>query len=211
MQKSEINFEIHKVFPEILTIYKLPHDKKEEEFLKSLPVSEIIPSKSGENETKLCCISKNYFILEKNKILKNKLLKCVKHFSNEMSLGFDLKITTSWLTKTLPGGYSQKHFHALSFYSGVYYPFNSIKKYSLEFSKGHEDFFSITNYIKKFDHITNRIKVELDSNTLIIFNSLIKHRIPKNITNEDRYSLAFNMMPSGIVGNLRSDSNYNFK
>jgi len=211
MKDSELKFEIHKVFPEIIAVYKLPHDEEEENFLKKFKLTEMGSSSSEEHGGKHCYISNEYYILEKNKILKNKLLKCVNHFKEEMSLGFDLKIITSWLTKTLPGGFSQRHFHSLSFYSGVYYPFRSIKKYTLEFMKGHEDFFAITGYIKKFNYITNRIKLEVDSNTLIIFNSLLEHRIPKNNTNEDRYSLAFNIMPTGKLGVLNSDSHYHFK
>jgi uncharacterized protein (TIGR02466 family) len=202
--------DIIKIFPEIIAIYKLPHDKTEEDFLKKIDLTEVDSSLIEELGGKDCFISKNLYILEKNKLLKNKILKYINNFSDKIGLNFKLKITTSWLTKTLPNGFSRKHFHPLSFYSGVYYPFKSIKKYSIEFMKNKNDFFELSEYVKHFEYVNSKIKIDLDHNTLIIFNSALEHGVPKNNTNKERYSLAFNMMPTGLIGNLKSDSQYKF-
>ena len=52
------------------------------------------------------------------RILLNKFKRVAKenfYYKN------DFVISTSWMSKTDPGGYSQMHMHKNSFYSGVYY------------------------------------------------------------------------------------------
>jgi uncharacterized protein (TIGR02466 family) len=206
-----MDFETHKIFPETVAFYKLPYNRKEEEFLKKFEFTELNTSVNEDLGGKNCFISKELYVLNKNNLLKNKLLKCVNHFMNELGLNFKVKITTSWLTKTLPGGFTQEHAHSLSFYSAVYYPFKSIKNYEFEFMKKRNDFWELSGYVKHHNHISNKLKIEVNQNTLIIFNSNIKHRIPKNNTEHLRYSLAFNTMPIGFVGDKNSDSNHHFK
>jgi uncharacterized protein (TIGR02466 family) len=206
-----MNFEIHKIFPEAIAFYELSYNKKEEEFLKQFQFTELNTSINEDLGGKNCFISKELYVLNKNNLLKNKLLKCVNHFINELGLDFKLKVTTSWLTKTLPKGFTQEHNHSLSFYSAVYYPFQSTEKYEFEFMKKKNDFWELSGYVKHYNHINNKFKVEVNQNTLIIFNSNIKHRIPKNNTKNIRYSLAFNTMPIGFVGDKNSDSQFKFK
>jgi len=61
--------DIIKIFPEIIAIYKLPHDKTEEDFLKKIDLTEVDSSLIEELGGKDCFISKNLYILEKNKLL----------------------------------------------------------------------------------------------------------------------------------------------
>ena len=61
--------DIIKIFPEIIAIYKLPHDKTEEDFLKKIDLTEVDSSLIEELGGKDCFISKNLYVLEKNKLL----------------------------------------------------------------------------------------------------------------------------------------------
>jgi uncharacterized protein (TIGR02466 family) len=206
-----MKFTTHKIFPETLFIYKLNNEKKEENFVKKFKFSETKPFEKDKGGNENCFLSKDLYVLEKNILLKNKILKCINHFKDELKLNFKLKITTSWITKTLPEGFSQRHSHSLSFYSGVYYPINSENRYDIEFIKTKVDYWNLHSCVKEYDYINSDIKFSFPSNTLIIFNSSIEHRIPKNIINQDRYSLAFNIMPEGMIGDITTDSHYYFK
>lgn len=206
-----MNFEIHKLFPETLGIYQLPYDKKEEDFVKKFKFRETNDSLDNEKANG-AYITSDLFILNKNKLLKNKLLSCVNHFVKEqLGFTFNVNITTSWLTKTMPKGFSQEHTHTLSLYSGVYYPCKTDHTYNIQFLKTENDFFQLSSYVKHFNHISNSAQFSVKHNTLILFNSRLKHKVPKNDTKEIRYSLAFNTMPFGYLGDKLSDSQYDFK
>lgn len=205
-----MNFEIFKLFPETIGAYPIPHDKKDESFIKNLAYRETGKSQEKEIATG-SFISENLYVLDKNKHLKNRLLKCVNHFiKEELGFNFDVKITTSWGTKTLPQGFSTDHAHSLSFYSGVYYPCVADYLYNIQFLKRESDFFILSYYVKHFNHINNECTFSVKHGTLLLFNSRLSHKIPRNETNETRYSLAFNIMPVGVVGNKTTDSHYYF-
>jgi hypothetical protein len=48
-----------------------------------------------------------------------------------------------------------------------------------------------------------------ENNVLILFPSDLEHSIEKNLSEENRYSLAFNILPLGEIGS--EDSKINFK
>ena len=206
-----MKFELFKLFPETIGTYLIPYDKKNDFFTKKLTFKETNESKEKEIATG-SFISNDLYVLNKNKLLKNKLLKFVNHFiKEELGFNFNVKITTSWGTKTLPQGFSTEHAHSLSFYSGVYYPCITENLYNIKFVKKEHDFFIPSYYVKHFNHINNECIFSVKYGTLLLFNSRLSHKIPKNKTNEIRYSLAFNIMPIGNVGNKNSDSYYYFK
>ena len=39
-----------------------------------------------------------------------------------------------------------------------------------------------------------------EKNTLLVFNSMLAHRIAQNTSKNTRYSIASNMMPKGVIG-----------
>jgi hypothetical protein len=192
-----MNHKLIKIFPETVSIYEVPYDKKDDSFVKKSIFRETGKSEEVANGS---FISNDLYVLDKNKSLKNKL-----------GFNFDVKITTSWATKTLPKGYSSDHSHSLSFYSGVYYPCMTDHLYNIQFFKNDRDFFILSYYVNHYDHINNECMISVKHGTLLLFNSRLSHKIPKNETNEIRYSLAFNTMPVGNVGNKLTDSHYYFK
>ena len=67
--------------------------------------------------------SKSMNVLDGYEDEKKTLMDCVNLYKNEVMKWHksELKITTSWLTKTEQGGFSKSHFHYNSLISGVLY------------------------------------------------------------------------------------------
>ena len=134
-------------------------------------------------------------ILEKEKlILMNAVryyLKTVFHYSGKFKMG------NSWLTKTLPNCESQLHMHRNQWISACYYPFGS-KGISISFVRGNPATFIDVDY-DDYESIysCDEFKFYPKENTLIIFPSYLLHKINKNLSKKDRYSLAFNIHPIG--------------
>ena len=103
----------------------------------------------------------------------------------------------SWVTKTEPNGHGNEHSHSNSWLSGVYYPEDNNQS-GIRFS--YEN--TIFNNVPKEFNIYNSHTWTLDSekNLLIIFFSNLRHRILPNLSKQNRYSLAFNVMPKGDFG-----------
>tara|TARA_A100001234_G_C12461520_1_gene315407 strand:- start:48 stop:638 length:591 start_codon:yes stop_codon:yes gene_type:complete len=109
----------------------------------------------------------------------------------------EFRITTSWGTKTLPNGYSQFHNHTNSVYSCVFY-FDDVSGGNIEFTTTNNSFqlnapseVNILNLRNFF--ITPR------KNLLLIFPSYLLHRVAENNSEQTRYSLAFNIFPTGSI------------
>ena len=157
--------------------------------------------------------SKNTRVLEKypntKKILLNKFIEIAR---NTLNYNCDFLISTSWITKVKPGGFSHRHSHRNSFYSGVYYFEN---EYSL--NSGSIRFTSPVNNLSDYDiDSSNRGKFSVlssknwrippEKKKLLLFPSYLEHTVLKNNEKIDRHSIAFNIVPIGKYGN--GDSTY---
>ena len=105
-----------------------------------------------------------------------------------------IKMTTSWLTAIEPDETPVMHRHTNSWFSGVYY-FQDSPYTGLEFKNPIE---------RDIDLVTKgsllNWRLQPKKNMLIIFPSYLHHKIEKNTFDEVRHSLAFNVMPDGIIG-----------
>ena len=147
-------------------------------------------------------------ILEDDRLtfLKNELLNEFHLFSkNEMKDVNDFQITTSWLTKTFKGQSSNLHNHHHSFYSGLLYLQTSDDGAEIVFknmdsnNKGLE--------VSEFNVYNSRTwKVKPKDALVLFFPSELYHKIAKSNSDVIRRSLAFNLMPTGALGNPNSDS-----
>jgi len=199
--------QIEPIFPQaVIGLNKLKVDyNKVLKYIENIEFERTNPSIQKEAEV---YISKNHNILENISDLKNQICNSVKNYLNNiMKLKMDFQFTTSWVTKTLPNGYSQKHSHNNSFLSGVYYPIGD-KNFSIKFYKK-KDFWSV----QTIDN--NNLNAEwycfniYENSALILFPSHLKHSIEKNLSDKTRYSIAFNTLPFGEIG--EEDSKINFK
>jgi len=132
--------------------------------------------------------------------LKEKIKKNVDHYLFEvLKYKMNYKFLNSWATKTTPSGFSHSHTHHNTFLSGVYYPVGH-ENFKISFLKKDNDFWDIeTSEINLFNIKSLYVDI-VDNNTLLLFPSSLKHRIEKNDSDMDRYSIAFNINPKGEIG-----------
>jgi len=199
--------QIEPIFPQaVIGINKLNIDyNKVLKFIENIEFEETGSSKEGEC---FCSISKNKNIFKQLPFLENEIYKQIEHYlQNVMKFKMSFQFTTSWATKTSSNGYSQKHSHSNSFLSGVYYPIGS-EYFNIKFYKKN-NFWSIKTIENNNLNMSWYNLTIVQNSILILFPSHLKHSIGKNLSNETRYSIAFNTLPLGEIG--VADSEINFK
>lgn len=114
----------------------------------------------------------------------------------------DAKLTTSWLTRTEPDCGSQVHTHKNSWYSGVLWLTDMPDNCALQLENPNNDHSPwALNEPEEWESVNTPIwEVFPEKNKMILFPSHVRHRIAKNTTGQDRYSLAFNFLPQGSIG-----------
>ena len=115
----------------------------------------------------------------------------------------ELKITQSWLNKTLINEGHHYHCHPNSYLSGVFYIKTNDDDKIMFYSNDQR-----TNYYRPTFNNWNLVNSEswwlpTPQNSLIIFRSDLYHSVPKTL-NEERVSLSFNTFPINDLGNEQS-------
>lgn len=115
------------------------------------------------------------------------------------------EITTSWVNKTAKGGYGANHYHSNSLISGVLYLEVDELSGKICFHKQlhWNNLFSDTIRVTYSEINDTNAEVVLFApriNDIILFPSHLAHSIPANESEQDRFSLAFNVFPRGVVG-----------
>mgnify|MGYP001188381227 CR=1 FL=1 len=153
-----------------------------------------------------------YRVLEEFPTIKNILNQYVNKVLGE-TIGYDANfaITTSWMTLTTKNSKSQKHVHKNSFWSAVYYFDDDYGKKAgrIGFQNPIPQLSSFLPEIKEdeINSITaNEIYLKPRSKMLILFPSYVYHEIAIHREDNDRRSLAFNIVPTGLYGT--GDSRY---
>ena len=126
--------------------------------------------------------------------------------------GYDIKnkIINTWATKSNPGAVAGSHTHSNFWLSAVYYPHGSKKeKFSIWFEN--------SKYLNFSPHVNNcnilnstAFNLPVQEGDLIIFPAYLKHKIGRNNSKKPRYSIAFNILPSGTVGKRDGFLEYKF-
>jgi|TARA_R100001163_G_C4976784_1_gene134512 uncharacterized protein (TIGR02466 family) len=190
-----------------LFIYKL--DIKNDWTLK-FKKEKFKPAKITNSETDkfMCLVGEDFNALNKYKELNKEIKKAVDQTLKKklMLENIDYRIFSSWITKTPPQSFSDPHNHCNSWLSGVYYPKGN-PGFGIKFyHDGISQFFTPP---KKYNTYNSREWVVIPKdNYLVLFFSQLRHQIMPNLSSEDRYSLAFNIIPTGNFGT--GDSNIKF-
>ncbi len=153
-------------------------------------------------------MSKNLYVLKKYPELKEILLKYFYVFVDNVLKAekTNFNITTSWVTKTNKKSFSQYHRHKNSFYSGVLY-FDDIENCGeLKFlnDSDYMNGFKLNEFSEYNIYNSETWKISPHKNKLIFFPSSLRHKITEHNSDTPRYSLAFNVFPTGTYGD--SDS-----
>jgi uncharacterized protein (TIGR02466 family) len=196
-----MSYQLYPIFSTPLFIYKdfLP-EKNLNELLELAKQQEYVSE--GEKKVK-ASVSNNF--LRHFPDVKEEILETFKEYVRNIlrvQPDLDFKIGSSWTTMTEPQCESNEHTHANYYYSGVLYL--SENPSAINFYLGsyiynyHERF--LFEYSEVNEYNSNKISYIPQKNELIFFPAYVKHQVSINLTNEDRYSMAFNIHPSGKYG-----------
>lgn len=116
---------------------------------------------------------------------------------------YQMNFVSSWITRLKPDANFTTHFHPCSQFSGVYYPVDQKEISLLTFTHPLTQFNWIGGNMTPDrvinDYTYNETTYACLPDRLLVFPSHLPHRVVKNWadSNNDRYSLAFNIMLSG--------------
>ena len=148
-------------------------------------------------------VSKDLNVLKRYPDEYQFLLNCVEMYKNEIFKwhSVDLKITTSWMTKTEHNGFSSEHCHRNSVISGVAYDeANGFNVGELCFQSPKFSSINPCSPTEFTSENCSHYSVAAKPNRLILFESTLIHYIGKHLGKTPRISLAFNTFPDGQVG-----------
>jgi uncharacterized protein (TIGR02466 family) len=202
-------FAIHNLWP--VTIYQGTLDVKKECIDYSLKCDyERMISENGH-------ITKNKYVLndlpdlkkELNIHIENYLKKYLK-VNNKLNFYF----LNSWIVKHLPNDFAQQHCHGNSLISGVLYLNVPENSGDIKFHKSYsyQNLFhqSILIDFEEYNYTNAETwTVKSQKNSLLLFPSFLEHSVTKNLSNENRYSLAFNLFVKGKIGKNEYQLNLN--
>lgn len=111
-------------------------------------------------------------------------------------------VTQSWVNANKPGEHTHRHIHPNSFASGVLYLSVSGENAGIMF---HKPTHYSSNVTYTLQPRSNNADVEsemfpVSTGDLIAFPSYLTHSVPKNTTDQTRWSLAFNSLTQDVVG-----------
>ena len=151
--------------------------------------------------------TKDKYVLNKLPDLKNLILEQVNIFTTDYLKVFDVEFyfLNSWIVKHHPKDWAQDHMHENSLLSGVYYLDAPKDAGGIVFVKGYneQEIFpmAITPKVSEYNYVTSKqMTFKVNPGKLVIFPSNLMHSVEENKSNNDRYSLAFNLFCRGNFG-----------
>lgn len=190
-----MSFELYPLFPSVVYKEKLAIEFSASE-LDYLRSANTFLQALGNN------LSQDMFLLDHPRLINVKNT-CLKHaqyyFTNIMKYKYDLRLTNSWLNITQLNQEHALHNHTNSIVSGVLYIKVSDSSPSISFNRLTPQF--LLNLKAEEYNFFNSMEweVPVEDNTIIIFPSQCFHHVKKNLTSNDRISIAFNTFINGNV------------
>jgi uncharacterized protein (TIGR02466 family) len=179
------------------------------------PVSEnikkfIINNKFQCDENSLFLSNDDYILNHANLLwLKNQIICSFNRYVYDIlkvSSSVKFKLTNSWIVKTEINGETRTHFHGNSLVSGVYYLKSPINCGNIRFYRK-KNFFPVFDIDFSEWNIYNCVSYAFEprEGSVIFFPSNLEHKVEPNRSNENRYSIAFNFFPYGVIGKKYSE------
>ena len=206
-----MNYELYSLFPKL--VYKnILDDITDEELLeikKYLNNIKYRKTDKYKNALEYTSSSKNNFIFKNKELifLKERIMKEFVFFKNSILKyeNNDFIFTTSWIAKSEKNETSEYHNHSNCMYSGIFYVNTDENCGELCFENFDDKRF---NLIPTEYNIYNCLNFNFrpKNKMIIFFPSELYHKILKNNSNIVRYSVAFNIIPVGNIGDVNSDS-----
>ena len=158
-------------------------------------------------------LTKNLYVLndKRFKFLKDKIMEEFYKFSREeMKYPNKFEITTSWFTKAEKNQNCQYHLHNNCMITGTLYLQTNENSGDIIFGS-----FGNKRYKLKIDdynlYNSTEWKIRPADGLLVMFPSEVHHMLQENKSDTTRYSLAFNLVPTGLIGNIDTDSHMKIK
>jgi uncharacterized protein (TIGR02466 family) len=196
---------------EVLPLFSIPLYKSELSPLDPLTYQKLINHEWEKNEgfvTHVETAERHLLDRPEYKGLKQAIQIHIDHFAYEV-IGSqrDLcwEITTSWVNRSVNGDYHTSHWHSNSLISGVFYINTNPDSGAIVFHKDkeHKNLWGDTlriDWDKETDYNTEAVGILPKTNQLLMFPSILAHSVLTNTSNDNRYSLAFNVFPRGTFG-----------
>jgi len=143
---------------------------------------------------------------EKFKFLKDIILKEFNSYMQDvLRYTNKFKITTSWFIKLDDGEGAQLHNHLNSFMSGVLYLKAPLNCGDFVLQDLNDKRFNLIP--EEYNMLNSREWIFTPKEGLLIFfPAEMYHKVKVNESKKTRYSLSFNIMPTGLIGDETSDS-----
>jgi|TARA_B100000902_G_scaffold304233_1_gene292445 uncharacterized protein (TIGR02466 family) len=173
-----------------------------------LSIAHITNPLRSENNKLNTSNKKDFYVLEteENNFLKTIIQQEIKTFLNDtLKYANAFKITTSWFTEISKQQESHNHQHNNCFYSGVLY-------LQTANACGNIVFEDMTNrryqvIVDEYNELNSRTwSIEPYDGLIVMFPSEVWHKVELNKSDVVRHSLAFNVMPTGLIGDELGDS-----
>jgi|APGre2960657423_1045063.scaffolds.fasta_scaffold14298_2 uncharacterized protein (TIGR02466 family) len=125
--------------------------------------------------------------------------ECLQAVKNDLQMQCEeLNVVLSWATKTENGQFHNSHTHRNSVVSGILYLQDNMSH--TWFSRAH--MWGKGHNLSLFpnDETEMQHEEETSKGKLLIFPSMLPHRVSCNSDDDARYTIAFNAFPSGQLG-----------
>jgi uncharacterized protein (TIGR02466 family) len=161
------------------------------------------------DDANMSLVSTNLHVLDDNKFkfLKDKLMKEFSLYaSGVMKYTNEFEITTSWFTMSTKGQSSNFHNHNNCMMSAVLYLQTNENSGNIIFENFSNSRFAL--HIEEYNVFNSpQWFLKPEDGLLVIFPSEVHHKIVENESDTTRYSLAFNLIPTGLLGVESTDAN----
>jgi len=186
---------LYSLFPTAVVIYKLGRDLTDSEigFIRGLSKTPNQGNLTSEDRNVLAAAELGSI----NQFVERSL---ADYFASiyDPSSPSDLRITESWCNYTEQGGYHHRHNHPNSLVSGVFYPQVDPEVDKLHFYK---TFTSMIHIPPKEWNLWNSNSwwLSVEVGDLLIFPSMVEHKVEVLERPGTRISLSFNSFPTGVI------------
>ena len=204
-----MTYQIHHIFPIPLFSYKNFLSEEYFDEVTKFAFDQTFKNRVYPNENNKVRAGSTKNFLKDLPWLKNQIIELFNEYTKNVLLvddNLEFAIGSSWITLTEPGSDSNQHIHPNYYYTGCFYLSDSPSPIS--FFKGttvynHEERFQF-----KFGGVnqynSNSISYTPEKNEILFLPSYLSHKISKNTSNQNRYSLGFNIHPIGVYGSRDS-------
>lgn len=152
-------------------------------------------------------ISSNYHLLDLAEFINIKkiIMDNVKTYVYDIlriKNSYQLYMSTSWANRHDVDDYSQEHCHNNSIVSGIYYISVEETSGNLVFASPNPNLgLSLELNLQDYNQFnSNEVILVPKNGDLFLFPSSLKHKVEKNKSPSQRYSIAFNVMAKGMYG-----------